>query len=260
MRSFVSLIILALIFSCQNPKKSTPDTKPFFKISLAQWSFHKAFRENGVSPYEFAKMANELGFEGLEYVSQLYPDVMESNDKVSAIQNFIEKNNSLALQYNLKNVLIMIDEEGDLSSSDDKERNEAIENHKAWIEAANKMGCSAVRINLHGEKEETAWIKNSIESIQQKFEKNPNFNKKISIEISNNNDHIKIILIDNGIGFSQNNNIKDILNPYYTTKKNGTGLGLSIVNKIINDHHGELEFYSIKDGAKIEIKFKLYGN
>ena len=165
MRSFVSLIILALIFSCQNPKKSTPDTKPFFKISLAQWSFHKAFRENGVSPYEFAKMANELGFEGLEYVSQLYPDVMESNDKVSAIQNFIEKNNSLALQYNLKNVLIMIDEEGDLSSSDDKERNEAIENHKVWIEAANKMGCSAVRINLHGEKEETAWIKNSIESL-----------------------------------------------------------------------------------------------
>ncbi len=103
-------------------------------------------------------------------------------------------------------------------------------------------------------------IKNSIESIQQKFEKNPNFNKKISIEISINNDHIKIILTDNGIGFSQNNNIKDILNPYYTTKKNGTGLGLSIVNKIINDHHGELEFFSIKDGAKIEIKFKLYGN
>ena len=103
-------------------------------------------------------------------------------------------------------------------------------------------------------------IKNSIESIQQKFEKNPNFNKKISIEISNYNDHIKIILIDNGIGFSQNKNIKDILNPYYTTKKNGTGLGLSIVNKIIYDHHGELEFYAIKDGAKIEIKFKLYGN
>ena len=103
-------------------------------------------------------------------------------------------------------------------------------------------------------------IKNSIESIQQKSEKNPNFNKKISIEISKNNDHIKLVLIDNGVGFDQNNNIKDILNPYYTTKKNGTGLGLSIVNKIINDHDGELEFYSINDGAKIEIKFKLDGN
>ena len=100
-------------------------------------------------------------------------------------------------------------------------------------------------------------IKNSIESIDQKAEKNPNFKKKISIEILYNNDHIKIILLDNGIGFSEQNNIKEILNPYYTTKRNGTGLGLSIVNKIINDHKGDIEFIPINDGARIEIKFKL---
>ena len=99
-------------------------------------------------------------------------------------------------------------------------------------------------------------IKNSIESIQQKTEKNPDFKKKISIEISENNHHIKFILIDNGIGF-KDNNIKEILNPYFTTKKNGTGLGLAIVNKIINDHNGELEFFPISNGAKIEIDFKL---
>ena len=103
-------------------------------------------------------------------------------------------------------------------------------------------------------------IKNSIESIEQKSEKNADFKKKISIEILDLNDHIKIIFIDNGIGFNKKNNIKEILNPYYTTKKNGTGLGLSIVNKIINDHKGELEFNSISDGAKIEINFKLDGN
>ena len=51
--------------------------------------------------------------------------------------------------------------------------------------------------------------------------------------------------------------IKTILNPYFTTKKNGTGLGLSIVNKIVNDHNGELNFSSIKDGARIEINFNL---
>jgi two-component system, NtrC family, nitrogen regulation sensor histidine kinase NtrY len=103
-------------------------------------------------------------------------------------------------------------------------------------------------------------VKNAIESIQQKSDKMPDFKKKISIEILVNNDNIKFVLIDNGIGFSKGNNIKDILNPYYTTKKNGTGLGLSIVNKIINDHNGELDFISIPNGAKIEINFKLNDN
>ena len=101
-------------------------------------------------------------------------------------------------------------------------------------------------------------IKNSIESIQQKVEKNPNFDKKISIEILKNYNHIKFTLIDNGIGFkSHKNDINEILNPYYTTKKNGTGLGLSIVNKIINDHNGELLFHPLDNGAKIEINFKI---
>ena len=101
-------------------------------------------------------------------------------------------------------------------------------------------------------------IKNSVESIQQKGEKNANFIKKISIEILDNNEHIKFILVDNGIGFDKiKNKIKEILNPYFTTKKHGTGLGLSIVNKIINDHNGELKFFSLPDGAKIEINFRL---
>ena len=51
------------------------------------------------------------------------------------------------------------------------------------------------------------------------------------------------------------NNIKDLLNPYFTTKKKGTGLGLAIVNKTINDHNGSIEFIQIENGAKILIKF-----
>ena len=99
-------------------------------------------------------------------------------------------------------------------------------------------------------------IKNSIESIKQKELKKPNFAKEISIEFKENNDHIIITIIDNGIGFDMSaNNIKNILQPYFTTKKDGTGLGLSIVNKIINDHNGKIKFIPINDGAKIEIIF-----
>ena len=99
-------------------------------------------------------------------------------------------------------------------------------------------------------------IKNSIESIQQKAENIRIFDKKIFIDIEENIDHIMISMTDNGIGFEGlKDNIKDILHPYFTTKKNGTGLGLSIVNKIVNDHNGKINFISIKDGAKVEIIF-----
>jgi two-component system nitrogen regulation sensor histidine kinase NtrY len=99
-------------------------------------------------------------------------------------------------------------------------------------------------------------IKNSIESIQQKAEKVNDFNKNITIELSDFDSHISFVINDNGEGFKNlNNNIKEILNPYFTTKKEGTGLGLSIVNKIVNDHNGNIEFISKADGAIIKIIF-----
>ena len=99
-------------------------------------------------------------------------------------------------------------------------------------------------------------IKNSIESIKEKFENTSSINKKITIELTEENNHIFISIKDNGVGFKNiEKNIKNITNPYFTTKKNGTGLGLSIVSKIINDHHGTINFKPIKDGALVQIKF-----
>ena len=99
-------------------------------------------------------------------------------------------------------------------------------------------------------------IKNSIESIQEKKLNNVNFKGKIDIILDDISSNISFVIIDNGIGFELfTDNIKNILNPYFTTKEKGTGLGLAIVNKIINDHNGTIDFVPIKDGAKVEIKF-----
>ena len=121
------------------------------------------------------------------------------------------------------------------------------------------------KISLNSDKEQLSrvffnLIKNSIESIHQLIENdskiNKKINKKINIELTDHNDHIMLIIEDTGVGFKDlKSNIKDILNPYFTTKKNGIGLGLSIVNKIINDHNGKIKFISIDDGAKIEVIF-----
>ena len=99
-------------------------------------------------------------------------------------------------------------------------------------------------------------IKNSIESIQEKKQNMFNYKGKIEIELNNNDTYIELMIKDNGIGFGKfEKNIKDILNPYFTTKKTGTGLGLSIVNKIVNDHQGLLDFKTLENGAQIQIKF-----
>ena len=99
-------------------------------------------------------------------------------------------------------------------------------------------------------------IKNSIESIQEKMDDNVNFKGKIDIIINDNLSNIDFTIIDNGLGFGKlEDNVKEVLNPYFTTKKKGTGLGLAIVNKIINDHNGSIEFIAINSGAKIKIIF-----
>jgi len=122
-----------------------------------------------------------------------------------------------------------------------------IHNNQQLFFDGDKEQLSRVFLNL---------IKNSIESIQQKTEKVSDFDKNITIELNDFDSHISLVINDNGIGFKNlNNNIKEILNPYFTTKKNGTGLGLSIVNKIINDHNGNIEFISKADGAIIKIIF-----
>ena len=99
-------------------------------------------------------------------------------------------------------------------------------------------------------------IKNSIESISEKYLKNTDFKGLINIEIFKRNEYIDIIIIDNGTGF-KNKKKEELIKPYFTTKKNGSGLGLSIVNKIITDHNGVIKFSNYNDGAKIQINFNL---
>ncbi len=95
-------------------------------------------------------------------------------------------------------------------------------------------------------------IKNSVESIQEKAEKDSKTVKNIDIEIRQRRDYININIVDTGTGF-KNKKTKDIIKPYFTTKEKGTGLGLSIVDKIISDHEGSIKFLNHKNGAKIQI-------
>ena len=206
----------------------------------------------------------------IDRIKNKYADQINTNEK----QNFNE--NLKIINNQIKQIENLVNEFSDFARMPKPifKRNDLInilkENIKLLSEIDKSINIKLTnkdnKIFLNCDKEQVSrvffnLIKNSIESIHQKGKKVVNFAKIISIEIHNYDDNIVITLIDNGIGFDKiTNNIEDILNPYFTTKKNGTGLGLSIVNKIINDHNGNLEFIPQPNGAKIKIYFKLDGN
>jgi len=98
-------------------------------------------------------------------------------------------------------------------------------------------------------------IKNSEESILEEKSKNSAFKGKINIEINDNNDYIDILIIDNGTGIKDTSKI---MTPYFTTKKNGTGLGLPIVNKIINEHEGDITINDNNPGVRVKINLPKF--
>ncbi|MEM1340410.1 MAG: sugar phosphate isomerase/epimerase family protein [Bacteroidota bacterium] len=140
----------------------------YFKLSLAQWSINKMVRNDSVDPYTFAEKASNWGFDGLEYVSGLYyPELKKENFSEEAMQHFIEKSNAEAEKYGLKNLLIMVDGQGNLAAADENERNEAVENHHKWVDAAAAMGCHAIRVNLNGSREKEEWMNASVDGLSK---------------------------------------------------------------------------------------------
>lgn len=99
-------------------------------------------------------------------------------------------------------------------------------------------------------------ILNSIQAIE-------NRHGKIDINVTFFNRQNKytpeylIEVVDNGKGISAEN-IDKIFDPFYTTKNEGTGLGLSISYGIINQHGGDIEFFSEQGkGTKVKIHLPL---
>lgn len=173
----LGLSVLGL-HSCKNAKKEVTSEEgikemeemamPFFKLSLAQWSIHRMVIDGTLDPYAFAEKAKEWGFSGLEYVSQLYDKELKAADySPAAMANFVEKSNAEAAKHGLSNVLIMIDGQGDLATSDPEARKLAAENHHKWVDAASAMGCHAIRVNLAGSTVPEEWIPNSVDGLTQ---------------------------------------------------------------------------------------------
>ncbi len=116
----------------------------FFNISLAEWSLHKSIWSGEIDHLDFSRIAKEtFGLQGVEYVNQFFINKAQDFGYLSEMKTRAE-------DFGVKNLIIMIDMEGSLGILNEKERNQAVENHYKWIEAAHFLGCHSIRVNAAG--------------------------------------------------------------------------------------------------------------
>ena len=159
------------------------------KISLQCFSFASEFYKGKFDLSNFSKIVRETyNLDGAEFWSIPFM----GKEKNSIFLNELRQKSN---DYGVKNTIILVDllnmqtmkQGNSLASIDKKERNQAIEDHKPWIDAAKSIGCDSIRINLWSDASMEEVMKVSIESISKLLEYASD--KNISIVIENHGGH-----------------------------------------------------------------------
>lgn len=144
-REFLAGAALAATQTMALPMFVDAQADPPFKISLAQWSFHKALKAGQLDHLDFAKVARtEFDIGAVEYVNTFFKDKATNAP-------YLAEMNRRAKDQGVFQHLIMIDVEGRLGDPDAALRRQAVENHKKWVDAARTLGCITIRVNAESE-------------------------------------------------------------------------------------------------------------
>ena len=116
-----------------------------FKISLAEWSLHRALQSKEIDHLDFYSVAKkEFDISAVEYVNTFF------FNKAKDV-TYLKEMKTRADDLSVKSLLIMCDNEGNLGDPDDSKRKTAVENHYKWAEAAKFLGCHSIRVNARSE-------------------------------------------------------------------------------------------------------------
>ena len=118
--------------------------KEVYKISLAEWSLHRALGKGTISNLDFPRITKKTyGLDAVEYVSTFFKGKGEDTAYLTALKDSCNK-------YGVKSLLIMVDSEGSLADTSKAARTKAVENHYKWVKAAKFLGCHSIRVNAAG--------------------------------------------------------------------------------------------------------------
>lgn len=151
-RSFVRQSLLGTVALLLQPSlQAVLPPVSDIKISLAQWSLHRTLKAGKLINSDFPdKAKKDFGIDAVEYVCQFFGDRKMDWREAAADKTYLSYLLQRSKDAGVYNHLVMVDEEGFLALPNDRERLQAVDNHKKWVEAAAYLGCQTVRVNLHG--------------------------------------------------------------------------------------------------------------
>lgn len=193
--------------------------KAWFEISLAEWSLHRKLRKGDLNNMGFpAYVQSNFGINAVEYVNTFFKD--KAQDQV-----YLKELLSRTQDLGVRNVLIMVDGEGDLGDANANNRVSTVDNHKKWIEAAHYLGCSSIRVNAAGEGSKTEVAQRVVESLSQlaHFAKGSNINVVVENHggISSHGDWLSDVL--GRVGLDNCGSLPDFGNFYEYDAYQGVG-------------------------------------
>ena len=140
-RTFLQTTVGAMAVAPFSDVWAASQLAPLFRISLAQWSLHRTLRAKEIDHLDFARVAKrDFGIDGIEYVNSFFKD--RARDA-----GYLAEMNTRAAGEGVTQWLIMVDGEGRLGDPDATVRDQAVENHRKWLEAAKVLGCVTIRVN-----------------------------------------------------------------------------------------------------------------
>jgi sugar phosphate isomerase/epimerase len=119
---------------------SRMESKPVFKISLAQWSLHRTLKAGRLQALEFPAYARRVGLDAVEYVNSFFKD--KAGDDA-----WLDDLKRRADDAGVQSLLIMVDGEGALGDPDPGALTRVIERHRRWADAAGRLGAHSIRVN-----------------------------------------------------------------------------------------------------------------
>ena len=129
-----------------------------FKISLAEWSLHKNLFGNKMTNLDFPRISREeFDIDTIELVDQFCKD--KARD-----EGYLKDLKSRADGEGVAIGLIMIDMNGPLGAEEKAERDKAVDNAKAWVDAAAFLASHTIRVNARGPQDPDVLRKHMVES------------------------------------------------------------------------------------------------